>query len=317
MNIAIVGTGRMARQRVAALLRMEDVSITAIHSRSRERATRFLEEMGLEGTKFATWSELLDDNDLDGIVVAGPNSDHEPKAIDTLSCGKSLFLEYPPACTVEGVNRIAELGSISGKSIHVGLTHRYGPAHEGKKTLFSTAGELGRPISYQRTICTGNPISRWYNDDSLSGGMFVGSLYHYLDESISIFGSVSASTSNYWVERGNEGLITRDRGAVSLQHDTGTVSQIVYARGMSAPGIGSRGVGVFEKGYLVEKADSIFMLSPDGKREVTWPKGDAMYDDTRAFIDLMISARPADGSLDAARESLDLALSLKNTAVEG
>ena len=304
----------MARQRIAAISRMESVSVTAIHSRSNDRARNFIDELGLDRAKAVSWPELLEDDTIDGVVVTSPNADHEPKATDALRRGKSLLIEYPPATTVEGADRIAEQGATSGSSIHVGLTHRYGPAYTGRKSLFSPGGELGRPISYQQSICTGNPISRWYNDDSLSGGMFVASLFHHLDLVVSILGSVSSSSSDYWVERDIDGLILRDRGSVSLQHHNGTVSQIVYARGLSKPGVGSRGVAIFENGYLIED-DKVYTLAPRGRTEVTWDTGDAMFDDTKAFVDLLATDELSNGSLEASRETLELSISLQRGAV--
>jgi len=316
MNIAIAGTGRMAHARAVAFREMDDVSIVAVRSRSADRAAEFITEHDLPGAHPAQWEDVLGERSIDAVIVTGPNGVHADDACAVLDAGKHLFLEYPPATTGSDAERIVKAVERSRQAVHVGLTHRYGARHRVRKSLFGGSGELGTVVSFQRSIASGNPISRWYDDDELSGGMFVASLYHFLDEARSFFGEVITTHGRYWSNRDEDGVIRSDCGAVSLEHESGSFTQIVYARGMAKPGIGSRTVAIFADGYFIEDDAGARLLSADGERPlVEEADDDAMYADSRAFVDLVSSGGLSDGTLEESVRTLKLAEAVQNSAV--
>ena len=318
MNIAIVGTGRMAKARAAAFSRVPGGRIKIVCSRNPARGRAFLEENRVDATVVADWRDAVVSPEIDSVVVTGPNATHEVVAIAALEAGKHVFLEYPPAVNPAAVDRIAAASCSNTRAVHVGLTHRYGAAHEAMRRLVggtpvgiaagtSAGTSMGKLVSYQRTICSGNPISRWYDDDELSGGIFVASLYHHIDETLSLAGDFDTFHASYWVDRGEDRKIRMDRGAITIDHRSGCVSNIVYARGFPKPGIGSRTLAIFEGGYMVADADGIRILEPSGQRKLEPLQNDAVYEDVLAFTSLVESGNVKDGTLESSRRTLELA----------
>ena len=192
MKVGIIGTGGMGKARAEVLLGMTDATISWICSRSKTRAGEFLTELQKaaplqEGkiagiTAAADWRDAMSRDDAEAVIICTPNTSHYEQGKTALQRGKHVLIEYPHSV---GVGEGEELLSLSRQKelvFHVGLTHRCSDSHKKLAALLSGSSPLGQPQAYQRMICSGNPISRWYNRDNLSGGMFTASLYHHLDD---------------------------------------------------------------------------------------------------------------------------------------
>lgn len=316
MNIGIVGTGRMARARTRALAAIDGAEIHAICSRHSDSAVEFIGELGLGMAEPVPFDRMIADPGLDAVFVTGPNRTHAAESIAVLEAGKHLFLEYPAAIDPEAAAEIETVWRRGKSALHLGLTHRYGEAAKVRRELFSGRNgyDLGEPVSFQRAICSGNPISRWYDDDTLSGGMFVASMFHYLDDCRALFGEVVHSSAVYRAKRTPASLIRSDSASVQLSCDSGVAVQISYARGMDPPGIGSRITAVFEHGYYIEDSERRRVVTPEGSFDFDLPEGDPIGADTQAFFDLVASGRRSDGSFEEGMKSLVLASELQNSA---
>jgi predicted dehydrogenase len=76
------------------------------------------------------------------VVIATPNHVHEGLATRALRGGKHVLVERPMALTGEGVERVAAAAEESGRSVMVGLPHRYRPELVALKS-FVEEGQLG------------------------------------------------------------------------------------------------------------------------------------------------------------------------------
>ena len=320
MNVAIVGTGRMATQRARALKSIESVSVTAVASRAESRAADFIAENKLKNAESRSFETILEDTHIGAVIITGPNSAHLGHALKALTSDKHVFLEYPPAATEVDLAALERCFAGTDRSLHLGLTHRYDGEFNALRAEFGSDGrfKLGSPVSMQKIVCSGNPISRWYDDDQVSGGMFVASMYHHIDESIALFGRVGDSWSTYQATRTVDGKILSDSASVSLVHEGGCVSNIAYARGMSKPGIGSTTTIIATDGYFVHDSHGARVLNASG--EVRFESMtdsvpvDSMLEDTRAFVDLVQSGEKSDGTFESGCETLRICLSLQKSA---
>jgi predicted dehydrogenase len=210
-----------------------------------------------------------------------------------------------------------EAATRAGKTMHVGLTHRFGASHEFYAALFAPQSQspvdvdLGRPYSYSEVMCSGNPISRWFDNDRLSGGMFVASMYHFIDEARSFFGDPRAIRASYDSTRDGSGRILHDTGHALLSFDGPTVVNIAYSRGFRKPGLGSRRLVVFENGYLEQSAKGSVVRNPDGEKQITVPSDDAMSKDTSHFFETIGRSNETP---EWAQASLQIACSLQEDA---
>jgi predicted dehydrogenase len=282
-----------------------------ICSRSQERAAALIRQIeegqpGSPPDALADWRQALDRRDTDGVVIATPNALHYPMAKLAVEREKHVLVEYPHGVTPREGRDLLRLAGRRGRVIHVGLSHRYSPLISGLKRLIGEGtGSLGAPRSYHLITCSGNPISRWYDRDELSGGMFVASLFHFIDETLSLFsgptvgeptlgvptlgdptlGSPTVLSARYSSTRFDGGVIDRDCADLTLSFPAGCVSHLTYARGYPKPGLGTVRTLICEAGYLTIFGGKIRLVM--GGVESTLPEegADPLRSDTLAFID--------------------------------
>lgn len=330
MKVGLIGTGRMAAHRADKIAESGKHEIAWICSRSEQRARHFLEEHRLAGNGVedhrggpveivTDLEDALSRHPVDGVIDTAPNAVHKRNAERILGAGCHLFVEYPHACTVEDGRWMIDTARRAGLTMHVGLTHRFSAANRFMKKLLTGDSEelvgfdLGRAYSYSEVICSGNPISRWFDDDRLSGGMFIASMYHFIDQAMSFFGDPVALRATYSATRGERGTIERDTGHALLSFDSPVVVNIAYSRGFEKPGLGSRKLVVFERGYLEQTPDEITIRRPDDERTVELPPSDAMAEDTLRFFDLATGDGAAE-TAEWAQAALQVACSLQEDA---
>ena len=77
----IIGPGGIANQLARDMALVDDAVITAVASRSSERATSFADRHGI-AARYGDAQELLDDPEVDVVYVATPHSRHAPDSAD-------------------------------------------------------------------------------------------------------------------------------------------------------------------------------------------------------------------------------------------
>lgn len=82
MKIVTVGTGMIVEEFIKAAKQVNTVEIIGSYSRSLDRAKEFSAKMGIVKS-YDSLSTLVDDEDVDAIYIASPNSLH--------SCKLSIF----------------------------------------------------------------------------------------------------------------------------------------------------------------------------------------------------------------------------------
>lgn len=312
MRVGIVGTGRMGVHRTKHVLAEADVELAWVCSRDAERGTTFIREMSDQvgadaGTArgISDWRGAL--GEVDGVIFTTPNAQHRDEATTALAAGKHVFVEYPHATTAADGRAVVEAATASGLGFHVGLTHHFSDRHRRLRAL--CRGEdtrLGKIRSYVVSMCSGNPISRWFDKDELSGGMFVASMYHHIDEAVDLIGEVRSLSAYYTSERDDAGVIQRDCADLTMGFATGAVAHVTYARGYPKPGLGTRRAMIFEGGYVDLVEDGILLRTPEGEETLRIDGEDALLADTRAFFAAARESAP-NATLPAAQRSLEVA----------
>ena len=95
-RFGIIGTGRITRRLVADLQSTDDVSVTAIASRTSERAKWFADQYGI-AAGLTGYSELLARDDVDAVYISLPPSMHKEWSIAAADAGKHVLCEKPLA----------------------------------------------------------------------------------------------------------------------------------------------------------------------------------------------------------------------------
>ncbi len=90
----ILGPGRIAGSFARDLRLVPDARLTAVGSRSLERASAFAREHGFEAA-YGSYAELLADDSVDAVYVASPHALHVEHVTAALEAGKHVLCEKP------------------------------------------------------------------------------------------------------------------------------------------------------------------------------------------------------------------------------
>jgi len=236
VRVGVVGTGGMAAQRVQCLREIEGVAVSAICSRSRERARSLCPE----ARAFDDYGAMLDA--VDAAVLCLPNHLHARYALQALDRGRHVLVEYPLCTTTEEMAALRRAGEASGRVLMVGNTivheamFRYVSQHQGRLgELISAASRVG----YFGSDIAGE----WYMDPAQAGSPFVSYHYHHIEYYRRLLGDVQ------WVLACDEsrpdpvrpGLLSLAGGTLIMRHAGGATSSIQWYLSASGEGRTPRG----------------------------------------------------------------------------
>jgi predicted dehydrogenase len=143
-NIAVIGTGYMARKHCDVLSSHRDASLRVVCSTERSRAVaeKFREQYGFirSTTDYGT---VLSDEDVDLVFICSPDYTHTDYVVPALRAGKHVFCEKPLARAEADFRRILEQLDASGSVLQVGMNCRFREQYSIPKRRVE-AGEFGR-----------------------------------------------------------------------------------------------------------------------------------------------------------------------------
>lgn len=108
INWGILGPGKIAHKFVQALQTIDEVKITAVGSRDKDRAEAFSRQYGIEKS-YGSYEELASDPDTDIIYVATPHPFHKECVELCLNSGKAVLCEKPFTLNARDTRELAEL----------------------------------------------------------------------------------------------------------------------------------------------------------------------------------------------------------------
>lgn len=136
----IIGAGNIASQQVDDLI-ADGHSVTAVGSRSPERAAEFAARKGIPRS-VGSYVELVTDSDVDIVYVATPVTEHFENAALALRSGKHVLLEKPFTVTAEQAQRLVELADQEDRVLLEALWTRFLPQSRRLREIVS-AGVIG------------------------------------------------------------------------------------------------------------------------------------------------------------------------------
>ena len=139
----ILGTGLIARAHViAAIQGAERCEVTAIASRSLDRATEVAGEFGIP-RPYGSYEDLLADPDIDCVYLPLPNHLHRPWIMRAADAGKHILCEKPLTLTSEEAEAAAERCAANGVLVMEAFMYRFHPAWVTTRSLIAD-GAIGR-----------------------------------------------------------------------------------------------------------------------------------------------------------------------------
>ena len=140
IGVAVVGCGYWGKNHVRNFHELQSLRVICDVDR------RQLEKLQSEyaGVEICdNYSDLLQREDVDGIVIAAPAAQHYSLAKQALEAGKDVLVEKPLALDVENAKELNQMAQKSGRVLMVGHLLQYHPAIHKLKELIRE-GALGK-----------------------------------------------------------------------------------------------------------------------------------------------------------------------------
>ncbi len=168
----IVGAGVMAEQFASDLALTEKAALTAVSSRTPEKAAAFAARHG-NVTAHAACQALLGDPSVDAVYIATPNDTHFEIARAAIESGKAVLVEKPLVTTSRDAARLATLASERGVFLMEAMWTRFLPAIAKTRALIGE-GAIGEVTRLRGSLAFHHPYdpeSRFYSRAHGGGAM--------------------------------------------------------------------------------------------------------------------------------------------------
>lgn len=140
VNIAVVGLGAFGRKHLDAVAQIPDAKIQYVAHSKMDIAKEVAVRYGAKAA-FTDYSQLLEQDDLDGVILATPTQMHHAQTLEALRAGKHVMVEIPMADSLAGVQEIVDVQQETRLIAMAGHTRRFNPSHQYVHNKIS-AGEF-------------------------------------------------------------------------------------------------------------------------------------------------------------------------------
>lgn len=158
LNVAFMGTGRIARKVAETVSRMTDMKLYAAGSRSYENAESFASEYGF-CKSYGSYESLLEDDNIDLVYIATPHSVHLQNMKMCIDYGRNILCEKSFTLNAKQARDVFDYAK--NKNLYIGeaIWCRYSPM-AGEIRSFIESGELGNICHVNASL--GYPV--WFKD---------------------------------------------------------------------------------------------------------------------------------------------------------
>jgi predicted dehydrogenase len=141
-RVAVIGLGSVAQLvHLPNLVKIKNAEITAVAEINKNRLNSVADKYGIK-KRFSDYTQLLNDDDTDAVIVTTPTHLHKEIAIACLSAGKDVLVEKPLARSSKEGQEIIDCAKKNKRKLMVGMNLRYRPDSMLIRSLID-AGEIG------------------------------------------------------------------------------------------------------------------------------------------------------------------------------
>jgi scyllo-inositol 2-dehydrogenase (NADP+) len=113
IRFGVIGTNKITDNFLEGATELSDFKLTAVYSRTEEKAQAFAEKHGAEAT-FTSLQEMANSALIDAVYIASPNSLHAEQSIIFMNAGKHVLCEKPMASNKHEVLQMVETATRNG-----------------------------------------------------------------------------------------------------------------------------------------------------------------------------------------------------------
>lgn len=169
VRLGLSGCGSFAVTIANAVKRSRKAEIVTCFDVSSDAMAKFNKNYGF--SREASFDDLVNREDIDGVLIIAPNAVHAEQAVSAARNGKNVFVEKPIANTIPDARRMIAACEKAGVTLMVGHYRRRNSGIRKIKNLLSE-GVIGKPVAVE--ACMSNYVGfeltpdkfRWRGDDT-------------------------------------------------------------------------------------------------------------------------------------------------------
>ena len=169
IRIGIIGTGGMANWHAKNLSEMKGVKVTAGCDIREDALKAFAEKFGVPST-YTNYRDLLDKEELDGVVNVTPDAVHGDVAIAVLRKGVPLLSEKPMASSLAEAKKMLAVAKKAGVPHMINFSYRNSCGLQRAAEAVAS-GKIGRIIHVESSYLQSWLVSRAWGDWKVSPSM--------------------------------------------------------------------------------------------------------------------------------------------------
>jgi predicted dehydrogenase len=166
----VVGPGGIATQLAEGMQMVDGGAITAVASRSQQRADAFGDRFGVP-SRYGDVRSLLEDPHVDVVYVATPHAQHAATTLAALDAGKHVLCEKPLALSARQAEDMVERARARGLFLMEAMWSRFLPSYVALRDVLAS-GRLGEPLTVEADFGFRAPVVPEHRlfDRALGGG---------------------------------------------------------------------------------------------------------------------------------------------------
>lgn len=264
-----MGCGRISRNHVDAISRIDGLEIAAVSDADAERAKSVADPLGVPW--FTSYEKMLADVESDIVSICTPSGLHPAQGVLAAKSGRHVVTEKPMAISLKGADELVQACDANNVNLFVVKQNRLNePVKMLKKAVDS--GRFGRLYMASCTVFWARPQdyydqASWRGTWEFDGGAFMNQASHYVDLIQWLMGpveSVMAKTATLARK-----IETEDSGVAVLRFRSGAlgvieVTMLTYPKNMegSITLLGEKGTAKIG-GTAVNKVEHWEFAEPD------------------------------------------------------
>jgi predicted dehydrogenase len=227
IRFGIIGAGQFAKAVLLPAFRRQDgVRFDAVCTASGLTSRKVAETYG---ARYCTSdaSDIIADDDIDGVIIATRHDQHANLVSESLKAGKAVFVEKPLAISGESLADLAGLlRSLDDPRLMVGFNRRFAPLAEACRAFFANRAN---PLFVGYRVNAGTfPPETWVFDPVHGGGRILGEVCHFIDTVAYLTGSKPVRVHAEEIRYSNEPAHRRDSLTITLRMEDDSVGSIHY-----------------------------------------------------------------------------------------
>lgn len=236
-RVALVGCGRISRNHVDAISRIDGLELVAAADGDAERAEAVAEPLGIPW--FTSFEKMLAEVECDVVSICTPSGLHPVQGVIAARLGKHVVTEKPMAISLKAADELVHACDAANVHLFVVKQNRLNAPVQALKRAVDQ-GRFGRLYMANCTVFWARPQeyyeqAPWRGTWEFDGGAFMNQASHYVDMVQWVMGpveSVMAKTATLARK-----IETEDTGVAILRFRSGAlgvieVTMLTYPRNL-------------------------------------------------------------------------------------